>query len=105
MGQRHLRSTLEEGPSFSEREDDQRKPPRAGRVDPGHGHEQDGGDTGGDRGWWTGSTTTGSPTSASSSPTGSAGWATLAAAPRTTWKSFRTTGRNLSRPPSRTRCA
>ena len=48
--QRHLRSTLEEGPSFSEREDDQRKPPRAGRVDPGHGHEQDGGDKEGDRG-------------------------------------------------------
>merc|ERR1712209_406271 len=37
-------------PSCSKREDDKRKPPRAGRVDPGHGHEQDGGDTGGDRG-------------------------------------------------------
>merc|ERR1712038_633561 len=37
-------------PSFSKREDDKRKPPRAGRVDPRHGHEQDGGNTEGDRG-------------------------------------------------------
>merc|ERR1711997_635287 len=37
-------------PSCSKREDDKRKPPRAGRVDPGHGHEQDGGDSEGDRG-------------------------------------------------------